>query len=189
MGRGGMGVVYKARQTGLNRLVALKMLLPDAAGDAEERVRFRREAEAVAHLKHPHIVEIHEVGEQAGRPHFALEFVAGGTLAEKLAGLPQPARAAALLETLARTMYWGSPAGYPASRPEAGQCPADCRRHAQDQRLRTGQALDKGRPPDADGASPGHALLHGSGAGRGPGQDGRPGGRRVARWGRSSTSA
>jgi Protein kinase domain len=73
LGRGGQSVVWQARQLSLNRLVALKMILARAAADPEERARFRREAEAVAHLKHPNIVQIHDVGEQAGQPYFALE--------------------------------------------------------------------------------------------------------------------
>src|SRR5262249_28642829 len=91
LGRGGMGVVYKARHLALKRTVALKML---AAGNADqaERVRFKVEAEAVARLQHPNIVQIHEIGEAAGVPFFALEFVEGGSLARRLAGRPLPSR-------------------------------------------------------------------------------------------------
>lgn len=107
LGRGGQSVVYKARHVALNRLVALKMIMAGAAAAPEERERFRREAEAVAHLKHPHIVEIYDLGEHADQPFFALEFVGGGTLAKKIAGVPQPPQqAAGILETLARTMHW-----------------------------------------------------------------------------------
>jgi serine/threonine protein kinase len=106
LGRGGMGVVYKARHLSLNRLVALKMIQAGGAARPEELARFRTEAEAVARLQHPNIVQIHEIGEQQGRPFFSLEFVAGGTLAELLAGTPQPAREAAqLVETLARAIH------------------------------------------------------------------------------------
>jgi tetratricopeptide (TPR) repeat protein len=106
LGRGGMGVVYKARQVSLKRLVALKMILAGPhAGSAELR-RFRVEAEAVAHLQHPNIVHIYETGEQDGAPYFSLEFVDGGSLARKLAGQPLPGRQAAeLVETLARAMH------------------------------------------------------------------------------------
>ena len=84
LGRGGMGVVYKARQIRLDRLVALKMILAgDLAGPAE-RARFQVEAEAVARLQHPNIVQIHEVGTHQGQPYFSLEFVAGGNLAQRL---------------------------------------------------------------------------------------------------------
>jgi hypothetical protein len=106
LGRGGMGVVYQARQIRLKRLVALKMILAGAHAGAEELARFRTEAEAVARLQHPNIVQIYEVGEQDGRPYFSLEFVDGGSLAQKLQGAPLPARQAAeLVETLARAMH------------------------------------------------------------------------------------
>src|SRR5262249_29554448 len=80
LGRGGMGVVYKARHIALKRTVALKMLI-GGHSHPDERVRFRAEAEAVAQLQHPNIVQIHEIGEADGRPFFALEYVAGGSLA------------------------------------------------------------------------------------------------------------
>ncbi|HVS40069.1 MAG TPA: tetratricopeptide repeat protein [Gemmataceae bacterium] len=106
LGRGGMGVVYKARQIQLNRLVALKMILAGGHAGADDLARFRREAEAVAALHHPHVVQIYEIGEQDGRPYFSLEFVEGGNLAQKLGGKPQPpAQAAELIETLARAVH------------------------------------------------------------------------------------
>jgi serine/threonine-protein kinase len=105
VGRGGMGVVYKARQRGLNRLVALKMILHAADAGADERARFRAEAEAAARLAHPNIVHIHEVGEHDGRPFFSMEFCAGGSLERRLAGTPlPPLPAARLVETLARAV-------------------------------------------------------------------------------------
>ncbi len=105
LGRGAMGVVYKARQPGLKRLVALKMILAGEHAGESERTRFRTEAEAVALLQHPNIVQIYEVGEYEGRPFFSLEFVDGGTLADQLQGSPQPARAAAqMVRTLAQAM-------------------------------------------------------------------------------------
>jgi tetratricopeptide (TPR) repeat protein len=106
LGRGGMGVVYQARQKGLNRLVALKMIRAGAEAGPQELARFKVEAEAAARLQHPHIVQIHEVGETDGRPFFCLEYVPGGSLAQQLDGTPWPARqAAALLETLARAAH------------------------------------------------------------------------------------
>jgi WD40 repeat protein/predicted Ser/Thr protein kinase len=106
VGRGGMGVVYKARQTSLDRIVALKMLHAGLAADPEDRARFRSEAEASARLQHPHIAQVYEVGECEGMPYLALEFVEGGSLAERLDGTPwPPARAAALVETLARAAH------------------------------------------------------------------------------------
>jgi WD40 repeat protein len=103
LGRGGMGVVYKAQQVNANRLVALKMIRAgDDAGPAE-LARFRTEAEAIARLQHPHVVQVFEVGEHEGLPFFSLEFCPGGSLDRKLAGTPlQPQEAAALVAKLAR---------------------------------------------------------------------------------------
>jgi WD40 repeat protein len=106
LGEGGMGVVYKARQNGLNRLVALKMIRGGALARPEDVNRFRAEAEAVARLQHPNIVQIFEIGERAGLPYFALEYVDGGCLDRKIAGRPQPPRyAAALVQALARAVH------------------------------------------------------------------------------------
>jgi ABC-type amino acid transport substrate-binding protein/tRNA A-37 threonylcarbamoyl transferase component Bud32 len=105
LGRGGMAVVYKARQLSLKRVVALKMVLAGARASPQELDRFRREAEAAAQLQHPNIVQIYEVGDQDGFPYFSLEFVDGGSLAQRLQGAAQPARwAAQLVETLARAV-------------------------------------------------------------------------------------
>jgi len=112
LGRGGMGVVYKARQSKLNRLVALKMILAGEYAGEKELARFRSEGEAVARLQHPNIVQIFEVGEHGGHPYFSLEFVDGGSLAQKLDGTPLPPRPAArLVETLARAMHAAHQAG------------------------------------------------------------------------------
>ncbi len=106
LGRGGMGVVYKARQVALRRTVALKMVLNGAHAGPKELARFRAEAGVIARLQHPNIVQIYDVGEASGRPYFALEFVAGGSLAQHLRGTPQPLRPAAqLVETLARAVH------------------------------------------------------------------------------------
>ncbi len=111
LGRGGMGVVYRARQIALKRVVALKMIRGGEAG-ADALARFRVEAEAVARLRHPHIVQVYEVGEYEGSPYFSMEFVAGGSLRDQLDGTPWlPARAAALIETLARAMEAAHRAG------------------------------------------------------------------------------
>jgi tetratricopeptide (TPR) repeat protein/predicted Ser/Thr protein kinase len=105
LGKGGMGIVYKARQHRLGRLVALKMILHAEHAGNRDRQRFQAEAEAVARLQHPNIVQIHEVGEHRGLPYFSLEFCAGGSLEAKLAGKPlAPQEAARLVETLAQAM-------------------------------------------------------------------------------------
>lgn len=106
IGRGGMGVVYKARQAGLGRIVALKYLKHGGSGDETELARFRDEAAAMAQLTHPNIVRIYEVGEQEGRPYFACEYVAGGGLDRQLNGRPLPTRSACrLVSTLARAAH------------------------------------------------------------------------------------
>ena len=95
LGRGGMGIVYKARHRSLNRLVALKMIRGGVHADDIQVTRFRIEAEAVAALRHPNIVQIYDIGEADGLPYVALELLEGGSLAEKLHGTPLPPRKAA----------------------------------------------------------------------------------------------
>jgi serine/threonine-protein kinase len=92
LGKGGMGVVYKARQLRLQRVVALKMILHSDHASRAERQRFQTEAEAVARLHHPNVVQIHEVGEHDGRPFFSLEFCAGGSLGEEAGRHPLAAQ-------------------------------------------------------------------------------------------------
>ncbi len=112
LGRGGMGVVYKARHRRLNRPVAVKMLLAGAYAGPTERARFQREAEAVASLHHANIVAIYDVGEHEACPYFTMELVDGGSLAQALASTPQPARRAAeLLVTLADAVQVAHRAG------------------------------------------------------------------------------
>jgi len=106
LGEGGMGVVYKARHVKLGRLVALKMILSGGHAREAELARFRTEAEAIARLQHPNIVQVYEVGEHDGKPFFSLEFCSGGSLDSKLDGTPLPPQdAARLVETLARAMH------------------------------------------------------------------------------------
>jgi WD40 repeat protein len=105
LGRGGMGVVYRARHLALKRPVALKMIRLGTEAGLEHLDRFKAEAEAVARLQHPHIVQVFEVGEHQGLPFYALELVEGGSLAQRLEGGPLPPREAArLVEIVARAM-------------------------------------------------------------------------------------
>jgi serine/threonine protein kinase len=112
LGRGGMGVVYKARHRRLNRLVALKMLIAGAHAGPAEQARFQREAETVARLRHANIVAVYDVGDHEGCPYFTMELLEGGSLAQVLAGVPQPAgRAAALLIALSEAVQVAHEAG------------------------------------------------------------------------------
>jgi eukaryotic-like serine/threonine-protein kinase len=106
IGRGGMGVVYRARQLGLKRLVALKMVLASRYASPQQLARFQREAEILARLHHPNVVQIHEVGDLEGMPFFCMEYLEGGSLAGKVNGQPQPPQAVAeLVESLARAVH------------------------------------------------------------------------------------
>lgn len=112
LGRGGAGLVYKARQISLNRLVALKMLLSGQGATSFEVTRFREEAQVIAGLQHPHIVQIYEIGETEGQPFIALELIEGGSLSQLLAEGPFPPRAAAaLLEKIARAIHYAHQQG------------------------------------------------------------------------------
>ncbi len=106
LGRGGMGVVYRAEQLAEKRQVALKMIRTDSKAPRDSIARFHREARAISLLKHPNIVQIYEIGEYQGQPYLVLEVVDGGTLSQRLAGRPLPAREAArLVEALARATH------------------------------------------------------------------------------------
>jgi tetratricopeptide (TPR) repeat protein len=110
--RGGMGVVYRARQVRAGRVVALKMIFDPGRPEPEQLARFQAEAEAIAGLRHPNIIQVYEVGEYDGLPYFSMEYAEGGSLARRLAGAPLSAReAAALLEVLARAVHAAHEAG------------------------------------------------------------------------------
>lgn len=106
IGRGGLGVVFKARQLALDRLVALKMLLPHTLPGAEELTRFRLEAESVAKLQHPNVVQVFDVIDRGDNPCISMEYVEGGDLSARVGGDPQPPQAAVrCVEVLARAMH------------------------------------------------------------------------------------
>ena len=93
--RGGMGIVFKARQRSLDRIVAVKLILAGEFAGKEQALRFRVEAEAAARLQHPNIVRIHETGEQDGQPYFSMDYVGGSNLARFVREKPLPAKRAA----------------------------------------------------------------------------------------------
>jgi serine/threonine-protein kinase len=105
LGAGGMGIVYKARQPRLDRFVALKMIRAGAGARPGDLLRFEAEARAVAAMDHPNIIQIFEIGEYGGLPYFSLEYLAGGSLARRIDGKPQPVpESARIVEVLARAM-------------------------------------------------------------------------------------
>jgi WD40 repeat protein len=105
IGRGGMGVVYRASQHGSHRLVAVKMILAEQAATPGMMERFRAEAEAVAALDHPHILPLYETGETEGTPFYSMKFAGGGTLREAISKFREPRDAARLTATLARAVH------------------------------------------------------------------------------------
>ena len=112
LGRGGMGIVYKAQDRRLGRLVALKLILAGGHAGSTERQRFQFEVEASARLQHPNIVQVHEVGEEDGKPFMSMEFCPGGSLEDQIRDSPQPPReAAVLVATLADALHEAHLAG------------------------------------------------------------------------------
>jgi hypothetical protein len=149
LGRGAMGVVYLARQVRLNRPCALKVILAGAHADPVAAVRFLGEAEAVARLQHPGIVQIHAIGEADGLPFLELEYVPGGSLDRTLNGTPWPARrAATLVEALTQAVVEAHRLGIVHRDLKPGNIPGD----------------DRAEVPSE---GPGEAVQLGRGAGRG----------------------
>src|SRR5579885_1023768 len=179
LGRGGMGAVYTARQVSLNRFVALKLILAGPYAGADQLARFRVEAESVARLQHPGIVQIHEIGSHAGHSYLALEYVPGGTLNHRCAGRPLPPdEAARLVEALARAVHYAHQRGiiHRDLKPGNVLLTEDGQPKIADFGL--AKMLNAG-PGDAVGRHPGHAGLHGPGAGRRQARRRRPARRRV----------
>ena len=180
LGRGGMGVVYRARQLRLNRIVALKTILAGDHATPEAAIRFLAEAEAVARLHHPNIVQIFAFGEHEGRPYFEMEYVPGGSLAGRL---ERPGVAATGRGAAGRDARPGDPRGAPPgdrpSRPETGQHPALRRRQPQDRRFRPREVARRRDRPHAKPVDRRLASLHGAGAGRRHRTRGRTRGRRL----------
>jgi serine/threonine protein kinase len=135
--RGGMGIVFKARQQQLDRIVALKMILAGKLADAGDVQRFHREAQAAGRLKHPNIVPVHEIGEHEGRHYFTMDFVDGCSLSDEIreASLA-PRRAAEIVKTAAEAVHFAHDKGTVHRDLKTSQCAADGRRRATHHRLR-----------------------------------------------------
>ncbi len=128
VGRGGMGVVYRARHRSLNRIVALKMVRADRLASAGEIQRFRNEAVAAALLDHPNIVPIYEVGAHDGQHYFSMKYAEGGSLSRQHGRFVSDPRSAALmLVPLARAVHHAHRARGAAPRSQTGECAVVCR--------------------------------------------------------------
>ncbi len=165
--RGGMGIVYKARQVSLNRLVALKMILAGSFASSRDVQRFRSEAEAAANLDHPHIVPIYEVGEHDGQQYYAMKFVEGTSLAKHARG--DPRREVEGIVAVIRAVHHAHQRGVLHRDLKPSNVLVDC----QGTRLVTDFGLAKrlaagDRIVHRDRPGAGHAEVHGSRAGRRP---------------------
>ena len=164
--RGGMGIVYRARQRVPSRIVALKMILPAHVGSADAMKRFRAETEAAASLEHEGILPIYAVGEHDGAPFYSMKFAEGGTLADRLGQYrDKPRDAAALVAALARAVDLCTRTRHSASRPEAGERAFRRRRQTVRERFRSRQMAGPRKQSHRDLWGAGHAVLHGAGAG------------------------
>ena len=137
---GGMGVVFKATAEQLNRFVALKMILSGDLASTEAAARFLKEAEAVARLQHPQVVQIFRIGDYNGRPYLEMEYVDGGSLADRLDGRPwRPIEAARLVESLAMAVHHAHVREIVHRDLKPANILLTAERHSQGHRLRPGQ--------------------------------------------------
>ena len=158
VGRGGQGVVFRARQKSLNRTVALKVISLGQWASKAHLKRFRLEAEAAAKFEHPGIVPIHEVGERDGSCYFSMKFVEGGQLDEVVRREPMSIRQAAeLIAKVARTVHYAHRTRNSASRHQTGKHSARSKRRTASHRFRTGPAGGNGEHDDAHAGRFGHA--------------------------------
>ena len=173
LGRGGMGVVYRARHLRLNRPCALKMILAGLHAGPDVVARFVTEAEAIARLEHPSIVQIRHIGDADGLPFFELEYVSGGSLDQQLDGTPARQAGRSPCRTSGNGDRRSPSARYRSSRSQTLERAFGGRRHTQSRRLRPGE--NTGQPVGVDSERVGHGLaqLHGARAGPGAGETGR----------------
>ena len=184
--RGGMGVVFQARQVSLNRPVALKMILAGQLADETDVRRFHTEAEAAANLDHPGIVPIYEVGQHEGQHYFSMGFVEGQSLAERLADGPLPPReAAALMAKVAEAVQYAHDRGVIHRDLKPGNILLDRDGHPRVTDFGLAKKLEGDSGLTGTGPGDGHAQLHAARAGRRPAGEVGPGGRRLLRWARS----